>query len=66
MERLKGRTAIVTGGGNGIGAAICRRLDAEEARVVVADLDLDAARAVSGELKRSMAWKLRTLKSERH
>lgn len=58
MERLKGRTAVVTGGGNGIGAAICQRLDAEGAKVVVADLDLHAAQAISGQLNYSMAWQV--------
>jgi NAD(P)-dependent dehydrogenase (short-subunit alcohol dehydrogenase family) len=35
--KLKGKTAIVTGGAGGIGAAICRRYAAEGARVVVTD-----------------------------
>jgi 2-hydroxycyclohexanecarboxyl-CoA dehydrogenase len=48
--RLEGRTALVTGGASGIGAATARRLAAEGAEVVVADLDLDGARAVVGEL----------------
>jgi 2-hydroxycyclohexanecarboxyl-CoA dehydrogenase len=48
--RLEGRTALVTGGAGGIGAATVRRLAAEGARVGVADLDLDRARAVAGEI----------------
>jgi NAD(P)-dependent dehydrogenase (short-subunit alcohol dehydrogenase family) len=36
-ERLAGRVAIVTGGARGVGAAICQRLVAEGASVVVAD-----------------------------
>lgn len=43
MERLQGKRAVVTGGAQGIGAAIARRLAAEGA--VVAVLDLDAAKA---------------------
>ena len=35
--------AIVTGGGSGLGEAICRRLADDGHRVVVADLDGDAA-----------------------
>jgi len=42
--RLEGRSALVTGGASGIGAATVRRLAAEGARVAVADLDPERAR----------------------
>ena len=48
--RLEGRIALVTGGTGGIGSATCARLAAEGARVAVADLDLDRARELAGEL----------------
>src|SRR5437764_14659326 len=48
--RLEGRTALVTGGASGIGAATARRLAAEGANVAVADLNADGARDVAGEL----------------
>jgi 3-oxoacyl-[acyl-carrier protein] reductase len=42
--RLQGRVAAVTGGGAGIGAAICRRLAAEGAIVAALDIAPDGAR----------------------
>src|SRR5919202_586533 len=48
--RLEGRTALVTGGAGGIGAATCRRLAAEGATVAVTDLELDGAREVAAEI----------------
>jgi 3-hydroxybutyrate dehydrogenase len=47
---LDGRTALVTGGGGGIGAACARRLAELGARVTVADLDEGAASAVAGAI----------------
>lgn len=47
---LATRIAVVTGAGSGIGAAIARRLAAEGACVVVADVNLDAAQSVADEI----------------
>ncbi|ALJ16539.1 SDR family NAD(P)-dependent oxidoreductase [Sphingopyxis macrogoltabida] len=44
-----GRVAIVTGAGRGIGLAIARRLEADGARVMFADLDESAAREAAGD-----------------
>jgi 2-hydroxycyclohexanecarboxyl-CoA dehydrogenase len=48
--RLADRTALVTGGASGIGAATCRRLAGEGARVAVTDVNLEGAEAVAGEI----------------
>lgn len=47
--RLKGKTAIVTGGASGFGAGIVRCFAAEGARVMVADINAEAAERVARE-----------------
>ena len=49
-RKLDGRTAIVTGAGGGIGGAIAKAFVDEGARVVVADRDLAAAKAIAASL----------------
>ena len=49
--RLDNRTAVVTGGASGIGAATCRTLAERGADVVVADLDGEAAAATAAEIE---------------
>jgi 2-hydroxycyclohexanecarboxyl-CoA dehydrogenase len=48
--RLEGRSALVTGGAKGIGAAIARRLAAEGARVTIGDVDTEGADRVAAEI----------------
>ena len=55
LDRFVRKVAIVTGGGNGIGAAICRRLSSEGARVVVADIDQAAAERTAESLEHGLA-----------
>ncbi len=48
--RLSGKSAIVTGGASGFGAGIVRRFVLEGARVVIADINGDAANALADKL----------------
>ncbi|MFO1269617.1 MAG: glucose 1-dehydrogenase [Rubrivivax sp.] len=48
--RLAGKVAVVTGGGSGFGAGIVRKFVAEGARVLVADINGDAANAVAKDV----------------
>ena len=49
--RHKDRVAIVTGGGSGIGRGICEYMAGFGGKMVVADIDLDAARQVVEKIK---------------
>ncbi|MFJ2621729.1 SDR family NAD(P)-dependent oxidoreductase [Glutamicibacter sp. NPDC087344] len=50
-KRFENKIALVTGGAGGIGAAICARLAAEGATVVIADTAQDGAAALAHELR---------------
>ena len=49
--RLANKTAIVTGAASGFGAGIARKFAAEGARVLVADINGDAAQQLASELR---------------
>ena len=51
MRGLKDRTVLVTGGANGIGAAIARRLAEEGCAVGILDMDAAAGEKLAGEIK---------------
>jgi len=51
VPRFENRTVVVTGGGGGIGAAVCKRLAAESAKVAVYDINLESAEKVAGEIR---------------
>ena len=51
MKALEGKVAVVTGGAKGIGSAVVRRLVADGARVIIADLDRQNGEALARELK---------------
>jgi meso-butanediol dehydrogenase / (S,S)-butanediol dehydrogenase / diacetyl reductase len=50
IRHMNGKRALVTGAGSGIGAAVARRLTADEADVTLGDVNLEAAEAVAAEV----------------
>ncbi len=48
--QLSGKTAIITGGGSGFGAGIARVFAAQGATVLVADINLEGAKAIAAEV----------------
>lgn len=50
MGLLEGRTAVITGGAQGIGLAIAERFVAEGGRIVIGDLDLETAETTTKNL----------------
>lgn len=59
MTLLAGRTAVITGGAQGLGRAVAERFAAEGARVVIGDVDLAAAEATAAELGEGTAVAVR-------
>ena len=51
MERLAGRTAVVTGGGSGIGEGLAHACHAAGMRVLLADVEEDEAERVAGDVR---------------
>ena len=50
MPKLQNKTALVTGGARGIGAAIARRFAQEGAHVIVGDIDKEAGSSLAAEI----------------
>ena len=50
MERLEGKTCVVTGAGRGLGAAIAKAFADEGAQVIVTDIDVPSGQAVAKQI----------------
>ena len=50
MKRLENRVIVVTGGGQGLGSGIARRLSEEGSAVALLDIDVEKAQAVADEI----------------
>ncbi len=48
---FENKVAVVTGGGSGIGAGICKEIAKESATVIVADLNLEGAEQTVKEIQ---------------
>ncbi len=53
MEELKGKVVLVTGGGRGLGEAVCKTLSSAGAIAIVADIRSELAEKVAGEIQAS-------------
>ena len=51
IQELKGKTAVVTGGGSGIGGGMCRRFAKQGMQVVVADIEGESAERAASALR---------------
>lgn len=50
LMRLENKTAVITGAGSGFGAGIAQKFAAEGAKVIVVDINADAAQEVAAEI----------------
>lgn len=57
-KMLDGKVAIVTGGAQGLGEALARRLDKEGCKVVVADINYERAKEVADSLNDAIAFEV--------
>ena len=58
MKRLEGKVAVITGGAQGLGQALSRRLSDEGAKVVIGDVNLEGAQKTADTLTDALAVKV--------
>jgi len=61
---FKGRVAVITGSGQGIGKEIAQRLAAEGASVIISDLNLHTARETAKEIEGSLKTKVSSVRTD--
>jgi len=59
---IKGKLALVTGGGNGMGRAIALELASKGANVAIADIDIKAAQRTAEEIEKKFKVKSKAFK----
>ena len=64
MGRLQDRVAIITGAGDGIGRGMARRFAAEGAKVLIAEINEAAGRAVAADLVREFGVDVRSQRTD--
>ncbi|MDB6061022.1 MAG: oxidoreductase [Verrucomicrobiaceae bacterium] len=57
MKKLEGKTAVITGAGDGIGRAVARRFADEGANIVIAELNAERGTALTDELNNAYGLK---------
>lgn len=60
MQRFEGKVAYITGGASGLGAAAAKRLADEGAKIVVADVNEEGAKALAATLPDALALRVDT------
>lgn len=58
MQRLKGKRIVITGGAQGLGAALSKRMAEEGAKVVIGDLNEEGAKQTASEIEGAAAYRL--------
>jgi NAD(P)-dependent dehydrogenase (short-subunit alcohol dehydrogenase family) len=64
MQRLKGRSALVTGAGQGIGRGIARRFAREGANVLVAEIDEESGRTCADQIAAEFGVRSRFVRTD--